>query len=51
MLAFFERMVKSFSITQYSEIDEYIRSRNPKSAADVEKFIQEYTYKKMRGSL
>jgi hypothetical protein len=49
MLALFERIVKSFSTTYYSEVDAYIAARNPKSAADVEKILQEYTYKQMQG--
>ncbi len=49
MLAFFERIVKSF--TNQSELDQYITERNPKDAADVERLVQEYTYKNMRGWL
>ena len=51
MLAFFERLVKSFSATYSNELDEYIAARHPKSAADVEKILQEYTYKQMRGGM
>jgi hypothetical protein len=51
MLAFFERIVKSFSTTHYNELDAYISERHPKSAADVEKILQEYTYKQMRGGM
>ena len=42
MLAFFEKIVKSTSIQ--NELDQYITARNPKSAADVERLIKEYTY-------
>lgn len=47
MLALFERIVKSFSYQ--NELDQYIQARNPKNAADVERIVQEYTYKQMRG--
>ena len=47
MLAFFERIVKSFS--HQNELDQFIQSRNPKNAADVERLVQEYTYRQMRG--
>lgn len=47
MLAFFERIVKSFSYQ--NELDQYIQARNPKNASDVERIVQEYTYKNMRG--
>jgi hypothetical protein len=46
MLALFERIVKSFSYQ--SELDQYIQARNPKNAADVERIVQEYTYRQMR---
>jgi hypothetical protein len=49
MLAFFEQIVKLFS--HQHDLDVYIKDRNPKSAGDVERLIQEYTYKQMRGWL
>jgi len=49
MLAFFERIVKFFS--HQSELDRYIQSHNPQNAGDVERIVQEYTYKQMRGWL
>lgn len=49
MLAFFERLVKSFSYQ--SELDQYISERNPKNAAEVERLVQEFTYKNMKGWL
>ena len=49
MLAFFEQILNYFSYQ--SDLDEYIKSRNPKNAADVERIVQEYTYKNMRGWL
>ena len=46
MLAFFERIVKSLS--HQSELDQFIQARNPKNAADVERLVQEYTYKQTK---
>jgi hypothetical protein len=42
MLAFFGRIVKSPSFQ--NDIEQYIIAHNPKSAADVERLIKEYTY-------
>lgn len=46
MLAFFERIVK-YSRFQ-SDLEQYISERHPKSAADVERLIKEYTYGSIR---
>ena len=39
------QFIKNFFASQYqSEIEEFIASKNPKSAADVEHWIQVYNY-------
>ncbi len=39
-----ERLHEMFPNKNKSEVEEYIESKNPKSAADVEHWLQEYTY-------
>lgn len=46
MLTFFGRIVKSSNFQ--TELDQYIVAHNPKSAADVERLIKEYTYGTIR---
>jgi len=46
MLTFFEKIIKSFAYQ--TDLEAYIRDRNPKNAADVERLLHEFTYKQMR---
>jgi predicted DNA-binding transcriptional regulator AlpA len=39
-----ERLKEMFSNRYKSEVDQYIESKNPKSAAEVEHWLQQYTY-------
>ena len=34
--------------TNKSDVEQYIESKNPKTAADVEHWLQEYTYQNQR---
>lgn len=43
-----ERLREMFPKTYNSDIEEFIISKNPKSAADVEHWVQEYTYHNQR---
>lgn len=39
-----ERLQNLFQNTYKNELEEYITSKNPKTAADVEHWLQQYTY-------
>lgn len=39
-----ERLQEMFSWQYSNELEEYIVSKNPKTAADVEHWLQQYTY-------
>jgi hypothetical protein len=41
-----ERLQEMFPKKHSNELEEYIISKNPKSAADVEHWLQQYTYNK-----
>lgn len=49
MLDLLKKMIQSLTGSYQSELDQYIKERNPKNAADVERIVQEYTYRQMRG--
>jgi hypothetical protein len=49
MLKIFERISNFFTLEHKTDLDLYIKSRNPKDASEVEHLIKEYTYKQMRG--
>lgn len=49
MLDFLKKISRSLFGSYQNELDEYIKERNPKTASDVERILQEYTYKQMRG--
>ena len=51
MLALFKRIIKWFESSQQSELERYIQTRGPKSTGDLDKLIQEYSYKKQGGWL
>lgn len=40
-----ERLHEMFPSQYKSELEQYIESKQPKNAADVEHLVQEYTYK------
>lgn len=39
-----ERLKEMFPNQYKSEVDQYIESKNPKNAAEVEHWLQQYTY-------
>ncbi len=49
MLDLLKKMIQSLTGSYQNELDQYIKERNPKNAADVERIVQEYTYRQMRG--
>jgi len=44
--AMFKKLVEWFTRPQIHEIEQYISSHNPKSAADVDMLINEFNYKR-----
>lgn len=51
MITLFNRIIKWFEPSQKSELEQYILARAPQHAGDLEKLIQEYSYKKQGGWL
>ena len=49
MLTLFQKLVNSFGISYKNELEEYIATRNPKTAEDLERLQREFTYKQMGG--
>jgi hypothetical protein len=43
-----ERLQKMFSKREKNEVEQYIESKNPKTAADVEYWLQQYTYQTVK---
>ena len=43
-----ERLQEMFHNRSKSDVEQYIESKNPKSAADVEHWLQQWTYQKNR---
>lgn len=41
-----ERLQEMFPNRNKSDVEQYIESKNPKSAADVEHWLQQWTYQK-----
>ena len=39
-----KRLQDFFALQNKSDVERYIESKNPKTAADVEHWLQEYTY-------
>lgn len=46
-----EKFFHFFTKNNQSDIEQFIISKNPKNAADVEHFIRQYTYQTHRGWL
>jgi len=51
MLTLFNRIIGWFTPTQQSELERYIQARPPQTAGDLDKLIQEFSYKKQQGWL
>jgi hypothetical protein len=51
MITLFSRIIKWFEPSMQSELEQYICIRNPQSAGDLDKLIQEFSYKKQGGWL
>jgi hypothetical protein len=44
-----ERLKEMFPNQYKSEVDQYIESKNPKNAAEVEHWLQQFTYQNRHG--
>ena len=44
-----ERLKEMFPTQYKTEVDQYIESKNPKNAAEVEHWLQQYTYQNRHG--
>lgn len=51
LLSIFERITSKFALTYGRDLEQYINSHDPKSAADVERLTQRYQYKQNYQSL
>ena len=51
MITLFNRIIKWFEPSQQSELEHYIQLRAPQTAGDLDKLIQEFSYKKQGGWL
>lgn len=51
MITLFQTIVKWFEPSGAGELERYINSRNPQDTGDIDKLIQEFSYKKRGGWL
>jgi hypothetical protein len=51
MITLFNQIIKWFEPSQQSELERYIQTRGPQSAGELDKLINEYSYKKQGGWL
>ena len=51
MITLFQTIIKWFEPSGSGELERYINSRNPQDTNDIDKLIQEFSYKKRGGWL
>ena len=51
MLALFNRVINWLTPSTHSDLEHFIQLRQPKTAGDLDKLIQEFSYKKQGGWL
>ena len=51
MITLFQTIIKWFEPSGAGELERYINSRNPQDTNDIDKLIQEFSYKKRGGWL
>jgi len=51
MSALFNRIIQWFAPASTSELEQFIQRRQPQTAGDLDKLIQEFSYKKQGGWL
>lgn len=51
MLSLFTRILHWFEPSLHNELEQYIQTRNPQTAGELDHIIQEFSYKKQRGCI